>query len=192
MHHITHPGLVKKNILTLLIISCMIFCGMNVNLQRSHAYTDPYDALSDLSISVTTRSGTVMNNGDVFNLPAQEVNLKQVDLAFTVTQDGTLKAGDKIRIPVELTNNANATYYANLGSGVDEKIQGVGSIKFEHPAPDKLAYVITIDSDFGSKPAGFQRAAAVTQKAATGANFKAKSSKSNVVLKIDGSTFSSL
>ena len=62
MHHITHPGLVKKNILTLLIISCMIFCGMNVNLQRSHAYTDPYDALSDLSISVTTRSGTVMNN----------------------------------------------------------------------------------------------------------------------------------
>ena len=73
----------------------MIFCGMNVNLQRSHAYTDPYDALSDLSISVTTRSGTVMNNGDVFNLPAQEVNLKQVDLAFTVTQDGTLKAGDK-------------------------------------------------------------------------------------------------
>ncbi len=190
MHHITHPGLVKKNILTLLIISCMIFCGMNVNLQRSHAYTDPYDALSDLSISVTTRSGTVMNNGDVFNLPAQEVNLKQVDLAFTVTQDGTLKAGDKIRIPVELTNNANATYYANLGSGVDEKIQGVGSIKFEHPAPDKLAYVITIDSDFGSKPAGFQRAAAVTQKAATGANFKAKSSKSNVVLKIDGSTFS--
>ncbi|ETJ26864.1 hypothetical protein Q604_UNBC17205G0001, partial [human gut metagenome] len=73
-----------------------------------------------------------MSSGDEKTLSNQEIAFEQIHMKFTLTQDGTLKAGTKIRIPVKLVNNAYRAYYSNLGSGTEEPINGVGTIKFEH------------------------------------------------------------
>lgn len=78
--------------------------------------------ISDFSVTVTTKGGTVMNPGDTEPLPAQEVSLDKVQMDFKIIQDGTLKKGDVLRIPVKLENNAYGAYYANLGSGTAERI----------------------------------------------------------------------
>ena len=85
--------------------------------------------ITDFNATVTLRNdATVMNAGDTKNLSAQEVAFEKIDMTFKIKQDGTLKAGDTIRIPVTLTNNAYGAYYANLSSGTSEPIQGVGTI----------------------------------------------------------------
>ena len=146
--------------------------------------------IADFNATVTLRNdATVMNAGDTKNLSAQEVAFEKIDMTFKIKQDGTLKAGDTIRIPVTLTNNAYGAYYANLSSGTSEPIQGVGTIKFDSSNPNNLAYVITLNSDFASIPANTEKTVTVTQRAANGSKFTAKSSKKDIVLDINGKVF---
>ena len=146
--------------------------------------------IADFNATVTLRNdATVMNAGDTKNLSAQEVAFEKIDMTFKIKQDGTLKAGDTIRIPVTLTNNAYGAYYANLSSGTSEPIQGVGTIKFDSSNPNNLAYVITLNSDFGNIPANTEKTVTVTQRAANGSKFTAKSSKKDIVLDINGKVF---
>ena len=146
--------------------------------------------ITDFNVTVTLRNdATVMNAGDTKNLSAQEVAFEKIDMTFKIKQDGTLKAGDTIRIPVTLTNNAYGGYYANLSSGTSEPIQGVGTIKFNSSNPNNLAYVITLNSDFANIPANTEKTVTVTQRAANGSKFTAKSSKKDIVLDINGKVF---
>ena len=146
--------------------------------------------ITDFNATVTLRNdATVMNAGDTKNLSAQEVSFEKIDMTFKIKQDGTLKAGDTIRIPVTLTNNAYGAYYANLSSGTSEPIQGVGTIKFDSSNPNNLAYVITLNSDFANIPANTEKTVTVTQRAANGSKFTAKSSKKDIVLDINGKVF---
>lgn len=146
--------------------------------------------IADFNATVTLRNDvTVMNAGDTKNLSAQEVAFEKIDMTFKIKQDGTLKVGDTIRIPVTLTNNAYGAYYANLSSGTSEPIQGVGTIKFDSSNPNNLAYVITLNSDFANIPANTEKTVTVTQRAANGAKFTAKSSKKDIVLDINGKVF---
>ena len=146
--------------------------------------------IADFNATVTLRNDTtVMNAGDTKNLSAQEVAFEKIDMTFKIKQDGTLKAGDTIRIPVTLTNNAYGAYYANLSSGTSEPIQGVGTIKFDSSNPNNLAYVITLNSDFANIPANTEKTVTVTQRAANGAKFTAKSSMKDIVFDINGKVF---
>ena len=146
--------------------------------------------IADFNATVTLRNdATVMNAGDTKNLSAQEVAFEKIDMTFKIKQDGTLKEGDTIRIPVTLTNNAYGGYYANLSSGTSEPIQGVGTIKFDSSNPNNLAYVITLNSDFANIPANTEKTVTVTQRAANGSKFTAKSSKKDIVLDINGKVF---
>ncbi|WP_422125690.1 mucin-binding protein [Streptococcus anginosus] len=145
--------------------------------------------ISDFSVTVTTKGGTVMNPGDTEPLPAQEVSLDKVQMDFKITQDGTLKKGDVLRIPVKLENNAYGAYYANLGSGTAERIEGVGTIKFVHSDPNNLAYEITLDQSFQDMPRNTEKTVSITQKAATIGKFTAKSSYENIILEINGNKF---
>ncbi|VUW92542.1 MucBP domain protein [Streptococcus constellatus] len=140
-------------------------------------------------MTVTTRDGETMTAGASKNLSVQEVSFEKVEMRFNLTQDGTLKSGDTIRIPVKLINNAYAAYYSNLSSGTVEKIDGVGTIKFDYSNPNDLAYVITLSNEFASAATNTQKAITITQRAASGAKFTAKSSKSNIELDINGNTF---
>ena len=125
-----------------------------------------------------------MNSGDEKTLSNQEIAFEQIHMKFTLTQDGTLKAGTKIRIPVKLTNNAYGAYYSNLGSGTEEPINGVGTIKFDYSNPNNLAYVITLNNNFSG-----QKIVEITQKAATIGKFTAKSSYENIILEVNGNKF---
>ena len=145
--------------------------------------------ISNFSVTVTTKDGTVMRSGDTKPLPAQEVPFDKVQMDFKITQDGTLKKGDVLRIPVKLENNAYGAYYANLGSGTSERIEGVGTIKFVHSDPNNLAYEITLDQSFQDMPQNTEKTVSVTQKAATIGKFTAKSSYENIVLDINDSKF---
>ncbi|MBX9075174.1 YSIRK-type signal peptide-containing protein [Streptococcus anginosus] len=140
--------------------------------------------ISNFSVTVTTKDGTVMNAGNEKVLSNQEIAFDQIHMKFTLTQDGTLKAGSKIRIPVKLTNNAYGAYYSNLGSGTEEPINGVGTVKFDYSDPKNLAYVITLNTNFSG-----QKVVEITQKAATIGKFTAKSSYENIVLDINDSKF---
>lgn len=151
--------------------------------------TETISQISDFQVTVTTRDGETMNAGSSKNLSAQEVSFEKVEMRFNLTQDGTLKSGDTIRIPVKLINNAYAAYYSNLSSGTVEKIDGVGTIKFDYSNPNDLAYVITLSNEFASAATNTQKAITITQRAASGAKFTAKSSKSNIELDINGNTF---
>ncbi|PRT63510.1 cell wall protein [Streptococcus anginosus] len=145
--------------------------------------------ISNFSVTVTTKDGTVMRSGDTKPLPAQEVSFDKVQMDFKITQDGTLKKGDVLRIPVKLGNNAYGAYYSNLGSGTAERIEGVGTIKFVHSDPNNLAYEITLDQSFQDMPQNTEKTVSVTQKAATIGKFTAKSSYENIVLEINGNKF---
>ena len=145
--------------------------------------------ISNFSVTVTTKDGTVMNAGASKDLSGQEISLDKIQMNFKIKQDGTLKAGDKIRIPVKLENNAYAAYYANLGSGTAETIPGVGTIKFDFSKKDDLAYEITLNSEFASLSKGQEKTVNVNFSAANGAKFTAQKSKNNIVLNINGSTF---
>ena len=145
--------------------------------------------ITNFSVTVTTKGGTVMRSGDTMSLPAQEVSFDKVQMDFKITQDGTLKKGDVLRIPVKLENNAYGAYYANLGSGTAEHIEGVGTIKFVHSAPNNLAYEITLDQSFQDMPQNTEKTVSVTQKAATIGKFTAKSSYENIILEINGNKF---
>ena len=84
-----------------------------------------------------------------------------------------------------MTNNAYGAYYSNLGSGTEEPINGVGTVKFDYSDPKKnLAYVITLNTNFSG-----QKVVEITQKAATIGKFTAKSSYENIVLDINDSKF---
>ncbi|WP_150202672.1 mucin-binding protein [Streptococcus constellatus] len=145
--------------------------------------------ISNFSVTVTTKDGTVMNAGASKDLSGQEISLDKIQMNFKIKQDGTLKAGDKIRIPVKLENNAYAAYYANLGSGTAETIPGVGTIKFDFSKKDDLAYEITLNSEFAALSKGQEKTVNVNFSAANGAKFTAQKSKNNIVLNINGSTF---
>jgi len=167
--------------------------GVENNLEpkkRTKRALADISAISDFNANITLRNETTpMNAGETKNLPGQEVSFEKIDMTFKIKQDGTLKAGDTIRIPVTLTNNAYGAYYANLASGTPEPIQGVGTIKFDSSNPNNLAYVITLNSDFAGIPANTEKTVAVTQRAANGSKFTAKSSKKDIVLDINGKVF---
>ena len=130
-----------------------------------------------------------MHAGDTKNITGQKVTITGIELKFTLTQDGTLHAGDKIRIPVTLTNNSYAAYYRALSSDTAVNIGGVGTLEFDHSNPSDLAYVITVDSSFAALPNGSQRAILANVSPASGTYLQATSSHSSIGLTINGSSF---
>lgn len=144
--------------------------------------------ISDFSATVTA-GGTTMHAGDTKNITGQKVTITGIELKFTLTQDGTLHAGDKIRIPVTLTNNSYAAYYRALSSDTAVNIGGVGTLEFDHSNPSDLAYVITVDSSFAALPNGSQRAILANVSPASGTYLQATSSHSSIGLTINGSSF---
>ncbi len=151
--------------------------------------TETISQISDFKVTVTTKDGETMTAGSSKDLSGQEISLDKIQMNFKIKQDGSLKTGDKIRIPVKLENNAYAAYYANLGPGTTETIAGVGTIRFDFSKKDNLAYEITISSEFGSLQSGQEKTVAVNLSAANGAKFTAQKSNSNIVLTINNSTF---
>ncbi|WP_174721074.1 mucin-binding protein [Streptococcus periodonticum] len=151
--------------------------------------TEALSQISDFKVTVTTKDGETMTAGSSKDLSGQEISLDKIQMNFKIKQDGSLKTGDKIRIPVKLENNAYAAYYANLGPGTTETIAGVGTIRFDFSKKDNLAYEITISSEFGSLQSGQEKTVAVNLSAANGAKFTAQKSNSNIVLTINNSTF---
>lgn len=151
--------------------------------------TETISQISDFQVTVTTRDGKELSSGSTENLTGQDVELSKISMSFSLTQDGTLTKGKQIRIPVSLENNSYASYYSNLSSGTTETIPGVGTIRFDFSNPNNLAYVITIGDEFATVPNGSQKTISITQNSAADAKFTAKSSYKNIVLTINGSTF---
>ena len=151
--------------------------------------TETISQISDFQVTVTTRDGKELSSGSTENLTGQDVELSKISMSFSLTQDGTLAKGKQIRIPVSLENNSYASYYSNLSSGTTETIPGVGTIRFDFSNPNNLAYVITIGDEFATVPNGSQKTISITQNSAADAKFTAKSSYKNIVLTINGSTF---
>lgn len=147
--------------------------------------------ISNFSATVKTRDGKVLTAGSAEQLTGQDAKLEEVRMRFTITQDGTLTNGTKIRIPVELVNTIyeHGTHVANLSSGTVEPVAGVGTISFDSTR-DNFAYILTINQEFvDSVPNGTQKTVEIVQRAADYGSFSPKSSYSDMILTINGSKF---
>ncbi|MFC0233607.1 MucBP domain-containing protein [Vagococcus entomophilus] len=143
--------------------------------------------LSNLTVNVTADDGTtVMKNGDSYNIKQQSAHLTAIKIGFTLTQDGTLKEGSKIKIPVTITNNSSSLIASALSSGTKLNIDQVGTIEF---STDEMAYIITLDQSFASLETGKKIAATVTEQPSITSALVTKDSAQNIVLTIGNSTF---
>lgn len=147
--------------------------------------------ISNFTATLKTRDGKVLTVDSIEQLTGQNAKLEEVRMRFTITQDGTLANGTKLRIPVELANviYEHGTHVANLSSGTVEPVQGVGNISFDSTR-DNFAYILTINQEFvDSVPNGTQKTVEIVQRAADYGFFAPKSSYSDMVLTINGSKF---
>ena len=89
--------------------------------------------ISNFTATLKTRDGKVLTADSIEQLTGQNAKLEEVRMRFTITQDGTLVNGTKLRIPVELANviYEHGTHVANLSSGTLEPVAGVGNISFD-------------------------------------------------------------
>ncbi|MGT2846127.1 mucin-binding protein [Streptococcus massiliensis] len=156
---------------------------------RSVSHTQISSPIGSFEATVTTKDGVELHNGDSTNLDGQNAFLSEIKMKFSLLQDGNLKAGDKVRIPVTLTNNSYRYYDLILSSATASTIAGVGTLWFDASDPNNLAYVITLNSDFENLAPGTQKAISVTQKPSSQASLRATLSRKNIVLNINGMTF---
>ena len=74
--------------------------------------------ISNFTATIKTADGKVLIAGSTEQLVGQGIKLEEVRMRFTITQDGTLKNGTELRIPLEAINAKYGTgFYANLSSG---------------------------------------------------------------------------
>ena len=159
--------------------------GKNVALNQAPSQ------ISNFTATLKTRDGKVLTADSIEQLTGQNAKLEEVRMRFTITQDGTLANGTKLRIPVELVNviYEHGTHVANLSSGTVEPVAGVGNISFD-TTRDNFAYILTINQEFvDSVPNGTQKTVEIVQRAADYGFFAPKSSYSDMVLTINGSKF---
>lgn len=146
--------------------------------------------ISNFAATIKTADGKVLIAGSTEQLVGQGIKLEEVRMRFTITQDGTLKNGTELRIPLEAINAKYGTgFYANLSSGTTEPVAGVGTIKLD-TRPDNLAYVLTISQEFvDSVPNGTQKTVEIVQRSSGYGEVSAKSSFKDLILTINGEKF---
>lgn len=146
--------------------------------------------ISNFTATIKTADGKVLIAGSTEQLVGQGIKLEEVRMRFTITQDGTLKNGTELRIPLEAINAKYGTgFYANLSSGTIEPVAGVGTIKLD-TRPDNLAYVLTISQEFvDSVPNGTQKTVEIVQRSSGYGEVSAKSSFKDLILTINGEKF---
>lgn len=146
--------------------------------------------ISNFTATIKTADGKVLIAGSTEQLVGQGIKLEEVRMRFTITQDGTLKNGTELRIPLEAINAKYGTgFYANLSSGTTEPVAGVGTIKLD-TRPDNLAYVLTISQEFvDSVPNGTQKTVEIVQRSSGYGDVSAKSSFKDLILTINGEKF---
>lgn len=146
--------------------------------------------ISNFTATIKTADGKVLIAGSTEQLVGQGIKLEEVRMRFTITQDGTLKNGTELRIPLEAINAKYGTgFYANLSSGTTEPVAGVGTIKLD-TRPDNLAYVLTISQEFvDSVPNGTQKTVEIVQRSSGYGEVSAKSSFKDLILTINGEKF---
>ena len=146
--------------------------------------------ISNFTATIKTADGKVLIAGSTEQLVGQGIKLEEVRMRFTITQDGTLKNGTELRIPLEAINAKYSTgFYANLSSGTTEPVAGVGTIKLD-TRPDNLAYVLTISQEFvDSVPNGTQKTVEIVQRSSGYGEVSAKSSFKDLILTINGEKF---
>lgn len=146
--------------------------------------------ISNFTATIKTADGKVLISGSTEQLVGQGIKLEEVRMRFTITQDGTLKNGTELRIPLEAINAKYGTgFYANLSSGTTEPVAGVGTIKLD-TRPDNLAYVLTISQEFvDSVPNGTQKTVEIVQRSSGYGEVSAKSSFKDLILTINGEKF---
>ena len=175
----------KENNSTQEIPKELLKSGKNVALNQAPSQ------ISNFTATLKTRDGKVLTADSIEQLTGQNAKLEEVRMRFTITQDGTLANGTKLRIPVELVNviYEHGTHVANLSSGTVEPVAGVGNISFD-TTRDNFAYILTINQEFvDSVPNGTQKTVEIVQRAADYGFFAPKSSYSDMVLTINGSKF---
>ena len=175
----------KENNSTQEIPKELLKSGKNVALNQAPSQ------ISNFTATIKTRDGKVLTADSIEQLTGQNAKLEEVRMRFTITQDGTLVNGTKLRIPVELANviYEHGTHVANLSSGTVEPVAGVGNISFD-TTRDNFAYILTINQEFvDSVPNGTQKTVEIVQRAADYGFFAPKSSYSDMVLTINGSKF---
>lgn len=175
----------KENNSTQEIPKELLKSGKNVALNQAPSQ------ISNFTATLKTRDGKVLTADSIEQLTGQNAKLEEVRMRFTITQDGTLANGTKLRIPVELANviYEHGTHVANLSSGTVEPVAGVGNISFD-TTRDNFAYILTINQEFvDSVPNGTQKTVEIVQRAADYGFFAPKSSYSDMVLTINGSKF---
>ncbi|WP_051346954.1 mucin-binding protein [Parvimonas micra] len=146
--------------------------------------------ISNFTATIKTADGKVLIAGSTEQLVGQGIKLEEVRMRFTITQDGTLKNGTELRIPLEAINAKYGTgFYANLSSGTTEPVAGVGTIKLDTRS-DNLAYVLTISQEFvDSVPNGTQKTVEIVQRSSGYGEVSAKSSFKDLILTINGEKF---
>lgn len=146
--------------------------------------------ISNFTATIKTADGKVLIAGSTEQLVGQGIKLEEVRMRFTITQDGTLKNGTELRIPLEAINAKYGTgFYANLSSGTTEPVADVGTIKLD-TRPDNLAYVLTISQEFvDSVPNGTQKTVEIVQRSSGYGEVSAKSSFKDLILTINGEKF---
>ncbi|WP_052400385.1 mucin-binding protein [Parvimonas micra] len=146
--------------------------------------------ISNFTATIKTADGKVLIAGSTEQLVGQGIKLEEVRMRFTITQDGTLKNGTELRIPLEAINAKYGTgFYANLSSGTTEPVAGIGTIKLD-TRPDNLAYVLTISQEFvDSVPNGTQKTVEIVQRSSGYGEVSAKSSFKDLILTINGEKF---
>ena len=174
----------KENNSTQEIPKELLKSGKNVALNQAPSQ------ISNFTATIKTADGKVLIAGSTEQLVGQGIKLEEVRMRFTITQDGTLKNGTELRIPLEAINAKYSTgFYANLSSGTTEPVAGVGTIKLD-TRPDNLAYVLTISQEFvDSVPNGTQKTVEIVQRSSGYGEVSAKSSFKDLILTINGEKF---
>ena len=174
----------KENKSTKEISKYLLKASKNVALNQAPTQ------ISNFTATIKTADGKVLIAGSTEQLVGQGIKLEEVRMRFTITQDGTLKNGTELRIPLEAINAKYGTgFYANLSSGTTEPVAGVGTIKLD-TRPDNLAYVLTISQEFvDSVPNGTQKTVEIVQRSSGYGEVSAKSSFKDLILTINGEKF---
>lgn len=174
----------KENKSTKEISKDLLKASKNVALNQAPSQ------ISNFTATIKTADGKVLIAGSTEQLVGQGIKLEEVRMRFTITQDGTLKNGTELRIPLEAINAKYGTgFYANLSSGTTEPVAGVGTIKLD-TRPDNLAYVLTISQEFvDSVPNGTQKTVEIVQRSSGYGEVSAKSSFKDLILTINGEKF---
>ncbi|MDI6615032.1 MucBP domain-containing protein, partial [Leuconostoc suionicum] len=147
--------------------------------------------ITNFNVKVTADDGTtVLDNGGTYNVKGQTVHLQQIQLGFTLTQDGTLKSGTQVSIPVSVANNSSSVVGSALSSGTDLTVQNIGTIKYKNDDQFGFSgsYIITIGNNF-EQEIGKSVTATINEKPGTSSSLVSKNSYQNVKIEVGNSIF---